>query len=366
MDNATEKASRVMDEQYNEACTDWSNVSILTTMPDLTACVERYHNLNPERFEDTDTPFIIAEYGCATGAASVLPLKAIIDAVRRIQPEMIIQVMLNDLPENHHSLAIAAVTEGLSDYEDVFIMIAGKDFTQQVFPTNTIDFAFSNMTAHIIPKAPCERDENVFFLATPEKLETEWGKKWIDASKQHWTSFVGNRQKELKKHGQLFVTVLVYDEPLLPYQLKENQFFHEVAAMCLKEVLDKYKIADKIQSTLKTSSSVFKSHYVNICEEMNDKLNVAVANSYDITDCFYDEYQKTKDSRVFGQKVAAYIKGWWGFVLEGGLLSEGVDAGVVRDVSREFFDLALPKFVSERTNIYPEYFRVLALSVEKL
>lgn len=42
---------------------------------------------------------------------------------------MIIQVMLNDLPENHHSLAIAAVTEGLASYEDIFIMIVGKDFT---------------------------------------------------------------------------------------------------------------------------------------------------------------------------------------------------------------------------------------------
>ena len=53
-------------------------------------------------------------------------------------------------------------------------------------------------------------------------------------------------------------------------------------------------------------------------------------------------------------------------MLEGGLLSEGVDASVVREVSREFFDLALPKFVSERTHIYPEHFRILALSVEKL
>jgi hypothetical protein len=89
MDNIN-TTSRVMDEQYNEGCTDWSNVSINTTMPDLTACVERYHKLNPERFQDANTPFIIAEFGCATGAASVLPLIAIIDAVRRIQPEMII------------------------------------------------------------------------------------------------------------------------------------------------------------------------------------------------------------------------------------------------------------------------------------
>ncbi len=81
-------SARVMSEVYNEACGDWSNQSITTTMRDLVACVNRYHSLNPSRFDDIDTPFVIAEYGCATGAASVIPLKAIINAVRKISPEM--------------------------------------------------------------------------------------------------------------------------------------------------------------------------------------------------------------------------------------------------------------------------------------
>ena len=167
-------SARVMSEAYNEACGDWSNVSISTTQRDLIACVNRYNELCPERFEDFDTPFVIAEFGCATGAASVLPLKLIIQAVRKIQPEMPIQIFLNDLPENHHSLAIAAVTEGLQDlFEDVYIMVAGKDFTEQVFPAGTVDFAFSNMTLMILPLPPSPRTDNVFFLATPENLKSE-------------------------------------------------------------------------------------------------------------------------------------------------------------------------------------------------
>ena len=71
-------SARVMSEAYNEACGDWSNVSISTTQNDLVASIKRYHELSPERFEDVDLPFVIAEFGCATGAASVLPLKAII------------------------------------------------------------------------------------------------------------------------------------------------------------------------------------------------------------------------------------------------------------------------------------------------
>ncbi|CDW86981.1 sam dependent carboxyl methyltransferase [Stylonychia lemnae] len=362
----TKSSSRVMDEQYNESCSDWSNVSINTTLKDLTACVERYHNLDPNRFDQTDIPFVIAEYGCATGAASVLPLQTIINAVRRIQPRMTIQIILNDLPENHHGLAISAVSQGLSLYDDIYIMVAGKDFTKQVFPNNSVDIAYSNMTAQIIPQAPCPRDENVFFLANSKNIQSEWGEKWVQAFEKHWESFISNRQKELKTNGQLFVTVLIYDDPILPYQEKETQFYHEVAGVCLKNLLQKYNLADKLQSTLKTSSSMFKSHYIDICDKYNEKIQVVSSNSYDIIDYFYAEYERTKDSRQFGMKVAAYIKGWWAHVLEGGLVSEGVNQQLANTISNEFFDTNLPKFVSERASIYPEYFRVLALSVQKI
>jgi hypothetical protein len=82
--------------------------------------------------------------------------------------------------------------------------------------------------------------------------------------------------------------------------VKEEQFFHEVASECLKEILTKYNIQDKLQSTLKTSSSMFKSHYTDVCDGLSGKLSVVSSNCYDIVDCFYAEYEKTKDSRAFG------------------------------------------------------------------
>lgn len=96
-------------------------------------------------------------------------------------------------------------------------MVAGKDFTQQVFACNSIDFAYSNMTVQILPKPPCPRDDNVFFLANSENIQTEWGKKWVEAFEKHWSAFISNRQKELKPNAQIFVTVLTYDDPMLSY-----------------------------------------------------------------------------------------------------------------------------------------------------
>jgi len=114
---------------------------------------------------------------------------------------MPVQVYLNDLPENHHSLALQTVYDGLLQYEDVYIMVAGKDFTFQVFPNSTIDIAYSNMTIMILPSPPTPRSDNVLFLATPEKMKTDEGKQWLAAFTKHWTSFLTQRQKELKTNG---------------------------------------------------------------------------------------------------------------------------------------------------------------------
>lgn len=361
---ASKGQARVMSETYNDGCGDWSNQGISTTQRELVGCVNRYHELNPARFLDTEQPFTIAEFGCATGAASVLPLKLIIQAIRKLSPEMPVQIFLNDLPENHHSLAIAAVTEGLTPlFEDVFIMVAGKDFTEQVFPTGTIDLAFSFTTIMILPLAPTPRTDNVFFLSTAENLASDMGKEWVAAFNRHWTAFVTNREKELKPHGQLFISSIIFDDPPLPYQIREHQFFKEVASICLRDILKKYRLEDKLPSTLKTSVSMLRRHYTDVCEKQG--IRVVAAKSFDIVDCFAQEYKLTKDSRVLGQKVTGYIRGWWEHVLEGGLAYEGVDPAVIKQVSRDMFDVALPAFVSERADVYPDHYRVLALSIEK-
>jgi salicylate 1-O-methyltransferase len=130
---------------------------------------------HPERFENTKLPFAIAEYGCATGASSTAPIAVIIEEVRAINPAMPIIVYLNDMPDNHHSLAIDTVTKGLAKYANVFVYVAGYDFTHQIFPENSIDISFSSLTAMILPEAPVPIENNLFFLAAPETLETAWG-----------------------------------------------------------------------------------------------------------------------------------------------------------------------------------------------
>jgi hypothetical protein len=145
------------------------------------------------------------------------------------------------------------------------------------------------MTLMILPLPPTPRTDNVFFLCTQENLTSDMGQEWIKGFTKHWTAFVTNRQRELRVNGQLFITALIYDDPILPYQAREAQFFKEVASICLRDILAKHKLEDKMPSTLKTSVSMLKRHYTEVCER--EGIHVVSAKSYDVVDCFAQEYK---------------------------------------------------------------------------
>jgi hypothetical protein len=96
-------------------------------------------------------------------------------------------------------------------------MAAGKDFSKQVFPRNHIDIAFSSLTAMILPNHPAPLDNNVFYFANVENVQTEFGQLWVEGFKKHWSTFLESRKKELRKHGLIFVTVIINQDPLLTY-----------------------------------------------------------------------------------------------------------------------------------------------------
>lgn len=222
------------------------------------------------------------------------------------------------------------------------------------------------MTANILPDAPVALENNLFFLAAPETLESDWGKKWVKAFDEHWKKFVSARANELKSKGMLLVSVLIYDDPLLSYERKEFDFFHAVTHELLKKILAKHSLSHLFYDVLKTSSSMLKSHYSEAHATLKDKITEVSMTDYEINDVFADEYHKTKNAKLFGQKVANYIKGWWGGVMEGGLLNKGVDPNIAKEVVSDFFDNALPEFVATKTETYPEKYKMLALTLQKV
>ena len=84
------------------------------------------------RFKDISTVFTLCDYGCTNGGSSILPLRALIQKIRELSPEMPIQIYLNDLPECRFVITFKTVLDGLqlNSLKDVFIVAVGKDFTE--------------------------------------------------------------------------------------------------------------------------------------------------------------------------------------------------------------------------------------------
>ena len=102
-----------MSSDYNERVSLWSLSNIRMSIPTLERLLKDMINRDPERFQRTTEPFVVAEYGCATGFSSIDTLSMIISSVKNVNPELPILIYLNDLPNNHHQIALETVTENL-------------------------------------------------------------------------------------------------------------------------------------------------------------------------------------------------------------------------------------------------------------
>jgi hypothetical protein len=161
----------------------------------------------------------------------------------------------------------------------------------------------------------------------------------------------------------LLVTVLIYDDPLLSYSRKEFEFYRGVTHVCLKEVLDRFGLQSTIHDILRTSSSMLKSHYSAGHATLKDKITEVSMTEYEVNDVFAEEYAKTRDAEVFGNKVAKYIKGWWGGIMEGSLINLGIENTLIKEVVTEFFENALPAYAATQAHEYPEKYKILALTL---
>jgi hypothetical protein len=115
--------------------------------------------------------------------------------VRDFSPKLPIAIYLNDLPENHHEIAIKTISNGFNENLDasmnhnIFLYVAGKDYTKQIFPEGFVDFGFSSMAATTLPESAGDLT-NSYFVSTPKVLATETGQRWEAAFTKFYTTFI--------------------------------------------------------------------------------------------------------------------------------------------------------------------------------
>ena len=159
--------------------------------------------------------FRIADFGAADGGTSIDLVRRIIGNVRERAPTRPIAMTYTDLPRNDFSALFSlvhggnpGVTSYLSDFDDVYVYVAGTSFYLPIFPAESLDFGFSATAMHWISGMPGRIRNHVHAVgAIGDELET-----FRRFALSDWETLLLNRARELTCGGRLVMSNFCIDE----------------------------------------------------------------------------------------------------------------------------------------------------------
>lgn len=158
--------------------------------------------------------FTFSDMGTADGGTSLKMVEKFINALRRIVPEININIVYADQPKNDFNglvqtvLGLGHFSSYLERTNNVYPLFSANSFYKQIIPDNTLDFGFSATAMHWLSKKPCNLSNHVHMVGA----EGEQYLSFAAQGKKDWGSILLNRAKELRSGGQLVLLNFCRDE----------------------------------------------------------------------------------------------------------------------------------------------------------
>jgi hypothetical protein len=154
--------------------------------------------------------FRIADYGCAQGQNSLLPMKTALTEIKNLTAKsggatIPICVTHTDLPTNDWSTLFQTVLFSPDSYlagkRDVFCFASGTSIYQQIFPQDHIAFGYSAITEHWLSRKPCSIPNEIWSVRATGKVHDSWAAQ----ARADWHAFLHYRASEMQPSAQLLI-----------------------------------------------------------------------------------------------------------------------------------------------------------------
>ena len=158
--------------------------------------------------------FTFSDMGTADGGTSLKMVEKFINALRRIVPEININIVDADQPKNDFNglvqtvLGLGHFSSYLERTNNVYPLFSANSFYKQIIPDNTLDFGFSATAMHWLSSKPCDLSDHVHMVGA----EGEQYLSFSAQGKKDWESILLNRARELRPGGQLLLLNFCRDE----------------------------------------------------------------------------------------------------------------------------------------------------------
>lgn len=133
---------------------------------------------NPDRFTNSDSPFVIVELGCADGLNSLGAYKVILSAISNVNQKLKVFIYLNDLDHNDFAKAMTNLSLNLKEkYPNLHIFASVGTFWERTMPEDYVDLFITNYSLFYLSKL-LNATSGEGFCFTKRDWGCENGKIW--------------------------------------------------------------------------------------------------------------------------------------------------------------------------------------------
>jgi salicylate 1-O-methyltransferase len=161
---------------------------------------------------DDGSPFVLVDYGSATGFNTFAPAREVLSAVRRRGGTSVpVCVVHNDQAGNDFGALFQLVATSAESYvrdAKVFPLAVGRSFYGAVVPAGFASLGWSANAVHWLSAAPHRVANGLTFRRPDAGSDTAFARR----AHEDWTTFLRERAAELRPGGELVIVLVEADE----------------------------------------------------------------------------------------------------------------------------------------------------------
>lgn len=262
--------------------------------------------------QPTRAPLQLADLGCAQGTNALLPMGALIEALRARGP-VPIGVVHTDLPTNDWSTLFRVLDSDprsyLRHHADVYASVVGRSFYERLFPPDSLSIAWTSSALHWLSRVPGPIPDHFFVHRSADREVRDAFRR---QSVSDWTTFLAHRSRELRPGGGLvWVDVL---------RREDDTMGAEALFDCLETALRAARDAGKI-TPAEYAAMVYPTWFRSLEEfrapfapeftgPSGGTLHLEELEPVELPDPFLESWRTSGDAEAYGRAQSAFLQGF--------------------------------------------------------
>ncbi|MDQ6796863.1 MAG: class I SAM-dependent methyltransferase [Actinomycetota bacterium] len=292
-----------------------------------------------------DESYVVADYGCSTGANSLKMVSRAISAVRARQPGIAAAALHNDVPTNDFNQLFANLMATPDSYLDldppVLPLVSAVSFFQVAAPLSSVRLGMSFSAAHWLSAQPdVDVPGGFYFADAMGDTRDALGRQ----AASDWATFLRARRNELAPGGRLLVQMVGTNDA---GQVTARRLLHAMAEV--GEAMGSEGLID-LAAVDRYILPVYARTAAEAEQPLHDDASLAAAFTIDeisvdpVPNPYLEAWRHDGDNFSYARNYAAFVRGFTESNLRLHLFDAAGDGGP--GVVDEYFNRLEARFAS--------------------